>query len=183
MDPEWSKHIGTSFETTRTRRLTVGLVSLLSPLLFFFFLLLLTHPTFPFSLHFACPSLLLSILCYYLFRSPLSHPLHDSHPHRRVQGPRCRPARQTPVQVKKRRRHRFISSCTVVLPVACHGHHVSTPPRSMPNGYPFCLVITPRNGADPRAIPKKAGAGHGNWGVPGCELDDQDQSMRYERKS
>ncbi|KAF9348006.1 hypothetical protein BGX34_002755 [Mortierella sp. NVP85] len=34
-----------------------------------------------------------------------------------------------------------------------------------------------RNGADPRAIPKKAGAGHGNWGVPGCELDDQDQSM------
>ncbi|KAG0316351.1 hypothetical protein BGZ99_006948, partial [Dissophora globulifera] len=33
-----------------------------------------------------------------------------------------------------------------------------------------------RNGADPRAIPKKAGAGHGNWGVPGCELDQQDQT-------
>ncbi|KAF9110676.1 hypothetical protein BGX27_006024 [Mortierella sp. AM989] len=31
-----------------------------------------------------------------------------------------------------------------------------------------------RNGADLRAIPKKAGAGHANWGVPGCELDQQD---------
>ncbi|KAF9977708.1 hypothetical protein BGZ65_007283 [Modicella reniformis] len=38
-----------------------------------------------------------------------------------------------------------------------------------------------RNGADPRAIPKKAGAGHGNWGVPGCELNIQEQSsaLRY----
>ncbi|KAF8933183.1 hypothetical protein EDD21DRAFT_353899 [Dissophora ornata] len=33
-----------------------------------------------------------------------------------------------------------------------------------------------RNGADPRAIPKKAGAGNGNWGVPGCELDQQEQT-------
>ncbi|KAF9997348.1 hypothetical protein BGZ79_008958 [Entomortierella chlamydospora] len=33
-----------------------------------------------------------------------------------------------------------------------------------------------RNGADPRAIPKKAGAGNGNWGVPGCELDQEEQN-------
>ncbi|OAQ31497.1 hypothetical protein K457DRAFT_136013 [Linnemannia elongata AG-77] len=34
-----------------------------------------------------------------------------------------------------------------------------------------------RNGfSDPRAIPKKAGAGHGNWGVPGCELNQQEQT-------
>ncbi|KAF8948177.1 hypothetical protein BGZ47_006140 [Haplosporangium gracile] len=34
-----------------------------------------------------------------------------------------------------------------------------------------------RNGlSDPRAIPKKAGAGHGNWGVPGCELNQQEQN-------
>ncbi|KAG0213063.1 hypothetical protein BGX28_005084 [Mortierella sp. GBA30] len=34
-----------------------------------------------------------------------------------------------------------------------------------------------RNGySDPRAIPKKAGAGHANWGVPGCELDQQEQT-------
>ncbi|KAF9124935.1 hypothetical protein BGX30_000687 [Mortierella sp. GBA39] len=30
--------------------------------------------------------------------------------------------------------------------------------------------------SDPRAIPKKAGAGHGNWGVPGCELNQQEQT-------
>ena len=36
-----------------------------------------------------------------------------------------------------------------------------------------------RNGADPRAILKKAGAGHGNWGVPGCELEDQEQSSAF----
>ncbi|KAF9954957.1 hypothetical protein BGZ72_004151 [Mortierella alpina] len=30
--------------------------------------------------------------------------------------------------------------------------------------------------SDPRAIPKKAGAGHANWGVPGCELDQQEQT-------
>ncbi|KAF9205997.1 hypothetical protein BGZ49_003189 [Haplosporangium sp. Z 27] len=33
-----------------------------------------------------------------------------------------------------------------------------------------------RNGADPRAIPKKAGAGHGNWGVLGCELDQEEKN-------
>ncbi|CAO3564466.1 unnamed protein product [Mortierella alpina] len=30
--------------------------------------------------------------------------------------------------------------------------------------------------SDPRAIPKKAGAGHANWGVPGCELDELEQA-------
>ncbi|KAF9192176.1 Ubiquitin carboxyl-terminal hydrolase 16 [Haplosporangium sp. Z 767] len=34
-----------------------------------------------------------------------------------------------------------------------------------PNGY-----------SDPRAIPKKAGAGHANWGVLGCELNQQEQT-------
>ncbi|KAF9921602.1 hypothetical protein FBU30_008320 [Linnemannia zychae] len=29
---------------------------------------------------------------------------------------------------------------------------------------------------DPRAIPKKAGAGNANWGVPGCELNQQEQT-------
>ncbi|KAI1315302.1 hypothetical protein EDD11_000963 [Mortierella claussenii] len=33
-----------------------------------------------------------------------------------------------------------------------------------------------RNGANPRAILKKAGAGHANWGVPGCELDQREQN-------
>ncbi|KAG0044617.1 hypothetical protein BGZ83_010159 [Gryganskiella cystojenkinii] len=33
-----------------------------------------------------------------------------------------------------------------------------------------------RNGlGDPRAIPKKAGAGNGNWGVPGIEVKDLEQ--------
>ncbi|KAF9439271.1 hypothetical protein BGZ76_006000 [Entomortierella beljakovae] len=33
-----------------------------------------------------------------------------------------------------------------------------------------------RNGADPRAIPKKSGAGNGNWGVPGCEYDQENEN-------
>ncbi|KAF9091315.1 hypothetical protein BGX29_006191 [Mortierella sp. GBA35] len=32
------------------------------------------------------------------------------------------------------------------------------------------------NFSDIRAIPKKAGAGHGNWGVPGCELNQEEQT-------
>jgi len=38
----------------------------------------------------------------------------------------------------------------------------------------FCSLL--RNGlGDPRAIPKKAGAGNGNWGVLGVEVKDLEQ--------
>ncbi|KAG0262053.1 hypothetical protein BG011_000406 [Mortierella polycephala] len=41
-----------------------------------------------------------------------------------------------------------------------------------------------RNGySDPRAIPKKAGAGHANWGVLGCELNQQEQTSAMSNTS